>query len=321
MAKVVPVVHHANTTGAAANPAVLVDGPKWDAGHTVTGLSNLDDTADADKPVSTAQATADALVASNAATALAAEAVLARNANNLTSGTVPAARMPALTGDITTSAGAVATTLATVNANVGTFGSATQASQVTVNAKGQTTAAANVTVTPAVGSITGLGTGVGTALAINVGTAGSPVVNGGVLGTPSSGVATNLTGLPLTTGVTGTLPVANGGTGDTGTAWSQTTPTVTPVGGAFTTVSGTVRQKVEGKKVHIWATVVVTSVGTATSGFSMTIPTTALNTSPVAGIDNNIGTGFLAYVSSATINFSIAPANHTYFANGTYEAV
>jgi hypothetical protein len=78
----------------------------------------------------------------------------------------------------------------------------------------------NATGLPISTGVSGLGTGVATALGIAVGSAGAPVVFNGALGTPSSGTVTNLTG-------TASINI-NGTVGAT-----------TPTTGAFTTVAAT----------------------------------------------------------------------------------
>lgn len=69
----------------------------------------------------------------------------------------------------------------------------------------------NCTGLPVATGISGLGTGVATALAVNVGTAGAPVVNGGALGTPASGTMTNVSGTAasLTAGAAQKLTTTN----------------------------------------------------------------------------------------------------------------
>jgi hypothetical protein len=62
-------------------------------------------------------------------------------------GTLAAARMPAMTGDATSSAGAVALTLASTGVAAATYGSTTTVPVITVDAKGRITAASNASLT------------------------------------------------------------------------------------------------------------------------------------------------------------------------------
>lgn len=111
----------------------------------------------------------------------------------------------------------------------GPTGSATVVPIITYNAAGQLTTVTSATIAPAIGSITGLGTGVSTALGIAVGSAGGPVTNGGALGTPTSGSGANLSSVVNSITGTANQVVASASTGAITLSLPQSVATVSTV--------------------------------------------------------------------------------------------
>lgn len=180
-------------------------------------------------------------------------------------------------------------------------GSGTVTSVSVVTANGLAGTVLNPTSTPAITlstTVTGILQGDGTAIsaASTTGTgsvvlASSPTLVTPNLGTPSAVTLTNATGLPLTTGVTGQLPLANGGTGanltdpnaDRILFWDDSAGQVT------------------------WLTV----------GANLSITGTTLNASGGGGTDLDVGTSVILNGTSTRVLYDNAGVLGEYAISGT----
>lgn len=203
------------------------------------------------------------------------------------SGSLATTQMPAGTGDVSWSAGTTSTTLATVNANPGTAGSASTVAQMTTNGKGLVTAVSSVTITPAaIGSPTDSGTGA---------TGTWPISITGNAATVSTNA--NLTGVVTSSGNTTSFGTFSSAT--LAAALTDETGTGAAMFAASPTTSGTFNGA-----AAIWSGVNTALSFAATGTGANTLPVGSTGQqpgSPAVGMVryNNTWGGVETYVSSA----------------------
>lgn len=135
--------------------------------------------------------------------------------------------------------------------------------------------------------------------------------------------------VPNVSNATGTLPVANGGTGNAGAAWTTYAPTVTPGAGSFTTLTTNRAAYMQiGKTVYVEVDITVTSAGTAATSIAITPPVTPNASSHQVLVGREDGVSGLELqwlLATGAVNtyLNTAPAIQNtarYLLGGVYEA-
>lgn len=109
------------------------------------------------------------------------------------------------------------------------------------------------------------------------------------------------------------VAVSSGGTGDTGTAWTAYTPTITAGSGTFTTVSATGRWKAIGKTVFFQISITITTNGTAATNIVATLPVTSgPGVYAAIGRESATQTALDGIIGSASPTISLRKYDSTY---------